>query len=251
MSSAAWETATRNPDEPVDPATRAAVKQFQRALHDLQQRLGDTPEEMDRVVGVEIVRCRANAKMRSRSAEISPGNSPYQPDSVTSRSVPADHGPAPQEAAPLQEMPLGDALVSIRDMLGKSKTVTAGGGAGGGGQLGKQRLRLIDLFSTLDADKSGGLDRGEMGQLLAKCNIRLAEDAFELFYSTLDEDGDETVSFKEFARAVRHAHFEVTHATSSGAGARGLFVHAPSLRGIFAGEEEEGQQAGAGVSSWT
>jgi Ca2+-binding EF-hand superfamily protein len=67
---------------------------------------------------------------------------------------------------------------------------------GDSGEDAEQNLR--DVFDIFDADKSGFIDRKEMGSLMKKLAQSLSEDEITAIMEEVDIDGDGEVSFEEF-----------------------------------------------------
>ena len=69
----------------------------------------------------------------------------------------------------------------------------------------ERKLRVRDLFSTLDADGSGSVDASELKSAFAKHDMALGMDDVKELMDALDEDGDGEVDTREFIENMRKA----------------------------------------------
>lgn len=70
--------------------------------------------------------------------------------------------------------------------------------------LERHKLKLADLFSQLDADKSGTIDREELRQLLVLMGVDVSDrEKLQALFSLLDVDGDGEIQLQEFLKRMQ------------------------------------------------
>jgi len=114
-----------------------------------------------------------------------------------------------------------------------------GGFAGLGGAGHHHHLRQQQIFNTLDADQSGGIDESEFVGGLTAQNADVSEDAAKKVFAAMDSDSDGVLSADEFKTAFQRL----------GSAVKGALINAqgdpapqqrPSLDDLFASSDADG-----------
>ena len=87
------------------------------------------------------------------------------------------------------------------EYVGEMMKVRLGIGGPDGGD--HKAMKVSDLFSKMDGDDSGSLQKDEMKESFAKMKIVLSDEQFEEFFVTFDPNGDGEIDYKEFLVQMR------------------------------------------------
>merc|ERR1711981_975394 len=112
----------------------------------------------------------------------------------------------------------------------------------GGGD--HKAMKVSDLFSKMDGDDSGSLQKDEMKESFAKMMIVLSDEQSEEFFRTFDPNGDGEIDYKEFLVQMRsYIHGE------DGIVKRASHVARNSKKKKSSGDVDESNQNGDGSKS--
>jgi Ca2+-binding EF-hand superfamily protein len=116
---------------------------------------------------------------------------------------------------------------------------SGGGFAGLGGAGHHHHLRQQQIFDTLDADQSGGIDESEFVGGLTAQNADLSEDAAKKIFAAFDSDSDGVLSADEFKTAFQRLSSAIK-GTLIGAQDASAPQQRPSLDDLFASSDADG-----------
>lgn len=98
-----------------------------------------------------------------------------------------------------------------------------------GSLISRAGKTTLDLFSDLDVNRDGRLERNEISQLLRTLQPELKEDQLKMIFDKIDIDGDGAVSLQELCLALRPASAVIARINESLASVRkmpkDLFLH--------------------------
>lgn len=75
--------------------------------------------------------------------------------------------------------------------------------------LNQRKRDAAKLFSNIDVNRDGALDRDELFDALRRLNLPTSKTTFDKFFSRLDQDGDNLVSLAEFENFVEARYREL------------------------------------------
>jgi len=116
---------------------------------------------------------------------------------------------------------------------------SGGGFAGLGGAGHHHHLRQQQIFNTLDADQSGGIDESEFVGGLTSQNANVSEDAAKKVFAAFDSDSDGVLSADEFKTAFQRLSSAVKGALI-GTQNTSAPQQRPSLDDLFASSDADG-----------